>query len=787
MEQIGDDRILRGLKRGSKLLAPVHILSAVGASDKAPCSFRTFILMIPDFLELIDLASEYSEIIINAHPDVILRRWVRAFAPSETLSSIQILDCDSNVVGYKLSNWRAQIKGIVNSATTRFGVLRYGFENERFRGRHKRVGHGKSKVPTLIKKERILDMVLKESLITVMLVFRSLCPFDTTYMALVHLVPYVATVGDLRLSPSSFPPTAGGVEAFISYARVGWLGFSSCWTDAFGNALIVRNLSVRPRLLKPAQMIKLWRQCAPGCQKFDRNKLKKLIKAKCSAFSVTGCSGELRSPGRVSGTSLKRVYNYRKKMREHRARRRTYVAGHLEKLALEADARANAAEQKLLETSVQQSITADSLARVSSALAKANTAMNKTAEERAQLLKRSKVADLKISMQAAKIRSFEAERRTSLVKTRRLRSSTRILKADPIVSQSHVLALHLKNARLSKAQTAAKQVIAQKNALLARLKQDKAELEEAQVAASLKLKQACRSKVRKLNGLLSKERGTTKRLKTSVCNKNLALANARVDLLEQDDMIFNLRCQMGTLSTDLGVKQSELTKAFEIAAELKGKLTEEELSYALDETNGGKAGRGKRNLDVGKLISLRLSGLRIVPSMHRKIFDVITGIVAPKLSKSNLLPSTASAYRYWRLLRKGCDIKAGCDQQACVSMATQSDGTTKNQQSLISQIGMMKMADGSMRKCVTINTLATKHGALGARMRYHTIDYREWCGRRFRDELLKRGMIDIARRLWPVPVCTHQFLSAHTTKLFLRTVPPHVLCLTTPPLLLRDL
>ena len=100
MEQIGDDRILLGLERGSKLLAPVHILFAVGASDKAPCSFRMFTLMIPDFLELIDLTSEYSEIISNKHPDIILRHWVRAFAPSETLSSIQILDCDSKIHGF---------------------------------------------------------------------------------------------------------------------------------------------------------------------------------------------------------------------------------------------------------------------------------------------------------------------------------------------------------------------------------------------------------------------------------------------------------------------------------------------------------------------------------------------------------------------------------------------------------------------------------------------------------------------------------------------------------------
>ena len=51
---------------------------------------------------------------------------------------------------------------------------------------------------------------------------------------------------------------------------------------------------------------------------------------------------------------------------------------------------------------------------------------------------------------------------------------------------------------------------------------------------------------------------------------------------------------------------------------------------------------------------------------------------------------------------------------------------------------------------MTISTLVTKHGDLGAWMRYSTADYRKWVGLKFKAELEKRGLHEACRQLWPL-------------------------------------
>jgi hypothetical protein len=61
----------------------------------------------------------------------------------------------------------------------------------------------------------------------------------------------------------------------------------------------------------------------------------------------------------------------------------------------------------------------------------------------------------------------------------------------------------------------------------------------------------------------------------------------------------------------------------------------------------------------------------------------------------------------------------------------------------------MTMPDGTVRKACMIDTLATKHSVLGAKSRYHAMDYREFIGLQFRDELKVRGIYEKYKYLWP--------------------------------------
>ena len=115
-----------------------------------------------------------------------------------------------------------------------------------------------------------------------------------------------------------------------------------------------------------------------------------------------------------------------------------------------------------------------------------------------------------------------------------------------------------------------------------------------------------------------------------------------------------------------------------------------EQAHALSVDGGSQ---GSRNLVIGKLISLKLTGLHMKGNQQRKVFNIITAAIRPELVRSNLMLSTTSIYSYAKLLSKGCTIKAGSDNALADQIIMHSDGTMKGQQSLLNQITITAMPD----------------------------------------------------------------------------------------------
>ena len=101
------------LCRDGPIIVAMHVLVAIGSSESSSCAFSAIQLVIEDFLSLVSLSKAYERTVIDESAEVLLHRWVTAFAPDELLSSIRVEGLDGNSGYYKLSNWNKQVQGII--------------------------------------------------------------------------------------------------------------------------------------------------------------------------------------------------------------------------------------------------------------------------------------------------------------------------------------------------------------------------------------------------------------------------------------------------------------------------------------------------------------------------------------------------------------------------------------------------------------------------------------------------------------------------------------------------